>query len=78
MPPTLSIVIDTEEEFDWGAPFTRQATSVRHLRGVDRLQQVFDRYGVRPTYVVGFPVANQAAPAAPATHTSMTKAAGLQ
>ncbi len=59
MRPTLSVVIDTEEEFDWGAPFTRQATSVRHLRGVDRLQRLFDRFSVRPTFVVDFPVASQ-------------------
>jgi hypothetical protein len=59
MPPTLCVVIDTEEEFDWSAPFTRQATGVRHLRGVDRLQQIFDRHGVRPTYVVDYPVVSQ-------------------
>ena len=27
-PPTLFVVVDTEEEFDWSAPFSRQNTSV--------------------------------------------------
>lgn len=58
-PPRLMVVIDTEEEFDWSAPFRRDATSVEAMRVVGRLQHVFDRYRVRPTYVVAYPVASQ-------------------
>jgi hypothetical protein len=55
----LFVLIDTEEEFDWGGPFTRSQTSVRHLRSVQRVQRLFDRYRLRPTYVIDFPVASQ-------------------
>ncbi len=58
--PILFVVIDTEEEFDWEAPFSRSRTSVGHLRSLERVQRLFDRYGVRPTYVIDFPVASQA------------------
>lgn len=57
--PILFVVIDTEEEFDWHGPFDRNQTGVRHLRSVQRVQRLFDRYGLRPTYVVDFPVASQ-------------------
>jgi hypothetical protein len=58
-PPALLVVVDTEEEFEWGKGFFREKTSVRAMRGVPRLQKVFDSYGVRPTYVVDYPVATQ-------------------
>jgi hypothetical protein len=60
-PPYLTVVIDTEEEFDWSAPFDRRATSVTAMRHITRVQSVFDRYGIRPTYVVDYPVASQPA-----------------
>jgi hypothetical protein len=56
-PPTLFVVVDTEEEFDWGAPFSRASTSCRAMRSVHRVQEVLDRYRVRPTYVIDYPVA---------------------
>lgn len=59
-PPLLLVVLDTEEEFDWNAPFSRSRTSVEHLLGIGRLQAIFDRFGVVPTYVVDYPVASQA------------------
>lgn len=58
--PILFVVVDTEEEFDWDGPFSRSQTCVSHLRSVERIQHLFDRYGVRPTYVIDFPVASQA------------------
>jgi hypothetical protein len=58
-PPALLVVIDTEEEFDWGAGFHRDRTSVEAMRGIPRFQELFDRYKVRPTYVVDYPVATK-------------------
>ncbi|MBM3777402.1 MAG: WalW protein [Acidimicrobiia bacterium] len=58
-PPVLFVVIDTEEEFDWQAPFSRERVSVRHLRQIEQVQAIFDRHQVRPTYVVDYPVASQ-------------------
>ena len=57
--PELFIVVDTEEEFDWGAPFSRGNTSVRAVRHIDRLQRVVSKYGLEPTYVVDFAIASQ-------------------
>lgn len=57
--PILFVVVDTEEEFDWDAPFTRNQTGVGHLRSVEGVQRLFDRYRLRPTYVIDFPVASQ-------------------
>lgn len=54
------VVVDTEEEFDWTAPFDRHATGVGHMHRIGRLQAVCDAWGVRPTYVVDYPIAAQA------------------
>jgi hypothetical protein len=58
-PPVLVAVVDTEEEFDWGAPFSRANTRVTAMRHVSRAHKVFAKYGVKPTYVVDYPVAAQ-------------------
>ena len=63
--PTLFAVVDTEEEFDWHAPFSRANTSVTAMAEIHRAQRVFDRFGVVPTYVVSYPVARQPAGAGP-------------
>ena len=55
--PGLIVVVDTEEEFDWDAPFSRAATSVSHIAEIGRLQAICDRHGVRPAYLVDYPVA---------------------
>lgn len=57
--PTLFVIVDTEEEFDWGAPFSRSQTSVRSFRHIDRVQRVFERYGIVPAYVIDYPIASQ-------------------
>jgi hypothetical protein len=58
-PPLLFVVVDTEEEFDWYAPFDRANTSVRAMGHIGRLQGVLSRYAIKPTYVVDFPIASQ-------------------
>ena len=57
--PTLVVVVDTEEEFDWSAPFSRQATSVSAMGQIDRAQRLCDAVGLAPTYVIDYPVATQ-------------------
>jgi hypothetical protein len=61
--PRLFVVVDTEEEFDWSAPFSRQSTSVTAIADVWRLQQVLSPYGAVPTYVIDYPVASTEASA---------------
>ncbi len=58
-PPTLYVVVDTEAEFDWDAPFDREQTSVTAMQEIERGQEVFDTYGLRPVYVTDFAVASQ-------------------
>jgi hypothetical protein len=53
------VVVDTEEEFDWSAPFSRHATGVSAMRHLDRAQKLCEAAGVTPTYVIDYPVATQ-------------------
>jgi len=59
-PPLLVVLIDAEEDFDWSKPFSRQAIGVKSMARQHLAHTVFDRYGVKPTYLVDFPVASQA------------------
>src|SRR5665213_1491626 len=59
LPPLLQIIIDTEEEFDWSKPFSRQSTGVLNIAHQEKAQRIFDRYGIKPTYVVDYPVASR-------------------
>ena len=49
--PTLFVIVDTEEEFDWTAPLSRARTSVRAMRNIHLLQDVLNGFHVKPTYV---------------------------
>jgi hypothetical protein len=57
-PPTLVVVIDTEEEFDWSMPFDPGATSVTNIEFQPLAQDIFNGYDLAPTYVVDYPVAS--------------------
>lgn len=58
-PPMLMVVVDTEEQFEWGKPVSRQATAVTAMRSIGRIQSIFDEFGIVPCYVVDHPVATQ-------------------
>lgn len=57
--PRLFVVVDTEEEFDWGHPFSRSNTSVQAMRHLGRAHKICAAFGLRPTYVIDYPVAAQ-------------------
>jgi hypothetical protein len=57
--PRLTVVVDTEEEFDWSAPFLRANTSVEAMRHIARAQQLAEPFGLRPMYVADYPVVTQ-------------------
>ncbi len=59
--PTLLTVIDAEEAFDWGRPFSRAETDVTSMLHQERAHRIFERYGAVPTYMVDYPVATQEA-----------------
>ena len=56
--PRLLVVIHTEEEFDWSAGFDRRNVAVSHVASMGLVQDIFERLGVTPTYVVDFPIAS--------------------
>ena len=58
-PPLLAVVVDTEEEFDWGEPLARANTRVSSSSAQVRAHRIFERYGLKPTYVVDYPVASK-------------------
>ena len=51
----LLITIDTEED-NW-AKYSATDNPVRNINRLIPLQQLFDRFGVRPTYLISYPVA---------------------
>ncbi len=54
------LAVDTEEEFDWNAPFDRDSRAVTIAKQMRDAQQFFTAAGVRPLYVTGYPVIDDA------------------
>lgn len=54
--PGLIIVVDTEEEFDWSKPFSSANRSIESILYQDETQALFQAYGVKPTYVLDYPI----------------------
>lgn len=52
------VTVDTEEEFDWNAPFSRNAQSTRATRALPNAHRYFAEAGVPVTYMVDYPVVN--------------------
>ncbi|WP_150291290.1 polysaccharide deacetylase family protein [Sphingobium estronivorans] len=50
------LFVDTEEEFDWTAPFSRTGHGVTALHGMARGQAYFAAAGLKPVYVTDYPV----------------------
>ena len=57
-PVTVTVSIDTEED-DWGS-YVRGGTSTANIESLMELQDLFDRWGARPTYLVNRARAHQA------------------
>ena len=66
--PLLMVVVDTEEEFDWSAPFDRASRSVRAMEALPLAQDMLHDFGVVPTYVIDHPVATAPASVAVLRH----------
>lgn len=54
--PRFLVTVDTEEEFDWDGPFTRDCHGLTHLRSIEPFQKLCERNGVKPLYLVDYPV----------------------
>jgi hypothetical protein len=55
-PPMVVVVVDTEAEFDWARQEPRRAMGVTSVKLQMQVQRIFERYAVRPTYVLDYPV----------------------
>lgn len=54
------LTVDTEEEFDWDGPFTRDQHGLRHVAAIPRFQAFCETIGAHPVYLVDWPIANDA------------------
>jgi hypothetical protein len=59
--PQYIVTVDTEEEFDWAAPFSRDGYGTRHVPQIATFQTLCDQHGVQPIYLVDYPIAADAA-----------------
>jgi len=57
-PPMVVVVVDTEAEFDWVRQRPRRAMGVTSVKSQMQAQRIFERYQVRPTYVLDYPVSS--------------------
>jgi hypothetical protein len=56
--PVLLVIVDTEEEFDWGQPFDRSSVGTSSIAAQPLMhERVYDRMGIVPTYMIDWPVA---------------------
>lgn len=53
----FTVFSDTEEEFDWGRPRSRDNRSTTHMRAMPDLHERFRRRGVKPVHLVDHPIA---------------------
>jgi len=53
METKLVVTIDVEEEQKWGT-FKAKGNTTRHLENIDRLQLLFEKYKVKPTYLLNW------------------------
>lgn len=52
----FTLFVDTEEEFDWNEPFSRTGHHVSALKGLAEGQAYFAAAGIRPVYLVDYPI----------------------
>jgi hypothetical protein len=53
---TICVTVDTEEEGLWGGSFPVRNCTTENLRGLERFQNLCDKYSLPPTYLIDAPV----------------------
>jgi hypothetical protein len=56
--PMIVVVVDTEAEFNWEREQPRRAMGVTSVKCQAPTLRIFERYGVRPTFVLDYPVSS--------------------
>jgi len=51
------VFVDTEEEFDWSQPKSRDSTSVKSVKSLPKVHELMRGFGIKPAYMVDYPVA---------------------
>lgn len=54
------LTVDTEEEFDWSKPLTREGHGLHHVPRLAKFQAFCESEGVVPVYLVDWPIATSA------------------
>ena len=54
--PLCCLVVDAEEDFDWDRPMQATGYSTDCMRQLGDLRQIAAAYGLRPTYLITYPV----------------------
>lgn len=57
------VFVDTEEEFDWTRPRSRDHTATSAIKYLPEFQNLMDAHGFRPCYLIDYPVADNPASA---------------
>jgi len=52
----LIVTVDTEEEGLWSGQYRPTGNTVENIRGVPRFQELCDRFGIQPVYLIDAPV----------------------
>ncbi|HLU92078.1 MAG TPA: WalW protein, partial [Pedomonas sp.] len=58
--PRVLVLVDTEEDFDWGQPISRANVSVKSIAKLERAHRLFLQYGITPCYLIDYPIATTA------------------
>jgi hypothetical protein len=53
----FTVFVDTEEEFDWGAPFSRDPGGTSHMAAMPEAHARFAAHGVPLTWLIDYPIA---------------------
>ncbi len=53
------LTVDTEEEFDWDAPFRRDGYGMEHIGQIARFQKTCEEIGAHPLYLVDYPITQE-------------------
>lgn len=54
------LTVDTEEEFNWDAPFQRSGHRLEHVERLAKFQRFCEGLGVAPVYLIDYPIADSA------------------
>ncbi len=58
--PICTVILDAEEDFDWGSPIQGTVHSTSHMKDVRLLHTILAAYGIVPAYLITYPVLENA------------------